>query len=43
MTWSTKKKDQQTGSPCSHLPSLFREKFQALSIIIGKKFKKVKR
>jgi hypothetical protein len=24
-SWSTKKKDQQTGSPCSHLLSFFRE------------------
>jgi hypothetical protein len=24
-SWSTKKKDQQTGSICSHLPSFFRE------------------
>ena len=37
---STKKKGSTNGSPCFQLPSLFRKKMQASSVIIGKKLKK---
>jgi hypothetical protein len=33
---STKKKGSTNGSPCFQLPSLFRKKMQASSVIIGK-------
>jgi hypothetical protein len=36
---STKKKGSTNGSPCFQLPSLFRKKMQASSVIIGKKLK----
>ena len=39
-SWSTKKKDQQTASPCSHLPSLFGEKFRHCPSSLERNLKK---
>jgi hypothetical protein len=42
-SWSTKKKRSTNGFPLFSLTILLKRKLQALSVIIGKKLKKVKR